>query len=110
MKSYNWVLKLKSECGITSDNQVAQTLGLTRAAISDHKNGRAVSFADEQCMKIAELLDLEPIAVIADQRAEGAKNPNMKAVWERVKANIVMVPRDGIEPPTRGFSILCSTD
>ncbi len=21
-----------------------------------------------------------------------------------------MVPRDGIEPPTRGFSVLCSTD
>jgi len=21
-----------------------------------------------------------------------------------------VVPRDGIEPPTRGFSILCSTD
>jgi len=23
---------------------------------------------------------------------------------------ILLVPRDGIEPPTRGFSILCSTD
>ena len=23
---------------------------------------------------------------------------------------ILMVPRDGIEPPTRGFSVLCSTD
>lgn len=33
-------------------------------------------------------------------------------VVEPVIANrlIYMVPRDGIEPPTRGFSVLCSTD
>jgi len=25
-------------------------------------------------------------------------------------SSFLMVPRDGIEPPTRGFSVRCSTD
>ncbi len=34
-----------------------------------------------------------------------------KFVSENVcKHCIEVVPRDGIEPPTRGFSVLCSTD
>ncbi|WP_339677501.1 hypothetical protein, partial [uncultured Zhongshania sp.] len=108
MRGYEWVELIKRETDLKSDNKVALAIGITRSAISDHKHGRAASFYDEQCIKIAELLGLEPIVVIADQRAAGAKNDSMKAVWEKIKRNIVVVPRDGIEPPTRGFSILCS--
>jgi hypothetical protein len=35
--------------------------------------------------------------------------PTREHVFLR-KPLIVVVPRDGIEPPTRGFSVLCSTD
>jgi hypothetical protein len=34
-----------------------------------------------------------------------------KFVSENVCEHLIeVVPRDGIEPPTRGFSVLCSTD
>ena len=34
-----------------------------------------------------------------------------KGLWSYgCKPLILVVPRDGIEPPTRGFSVLCSTD
>ena len=37
-----------------------------------------------------------------------------RACWARAlsgrRAGVLLVPRGGIEPPTRGFSVLCSTD
>jgi hypothetical protein len=36
--------------------------------------------------------------------------PNLEDLWFRRNALIYMVPRGGIEPPTRGFSVLCSTN
>ena len=110
MKPYYWIEEVKKAKGLTSDYQAGEMLGIGRQRVSHYKHDRIQSFEDETCTIIAETLGIEPISVIADQRVEGAKTPNMKAVWERVKQNIVMVPRDGIEPPTRGFSILCSTD
>ena len=110
MKSYEWIVKVKEFKKLPSDNSAANLIGITRSAVSHHKIGTCLSLNDEQCLKVAELLEIEPIVVIADQRAAGAKSDSMKAVWEKVKNSIVMVPRDGIEPPTRGFSILCSTD
>lgn len=45
---------------------------------------------------------------------EEFQDPNISAMWRELgklaSGSDVMVPRDGIEPPTRGFSILCSTD
>ncbi|BAL80778.1 hypothetical protein CSE_06520 [Caldisericum exile AZM16c01] len=32
------------------------------------------------------------------------------ALPEPTSSSFLMVPRDGIEPPTRGFSVHCSTD
>ena len=30
--------------------------------------------------------------------------------WDKINRKKTMVPRGGIEPPTQGFSVLCSTD
>ncbi len=43
------------------------------------------------------------------QQTSVFEGPNKKAVLRR-RALIHLVPRDGIEPPTRGFSVLCSTN
>ena len=39
-----------------------------------------------------------------------AKRPSAVASEKPAENADLKVPRDGIEPPTRGFSILCSTD
>ena len=84
MKSYDWIVKIKETTDLNSDNKVAIAIGLTRAAISDHKHGRAKAFSDEHCLKIAEILGVSFSEVVADQRAEGAKNPELKSAWQQV--------------------------
>ena len=38
------------------------------------------------------------------------QSQKVKSLARECEAFGIMVPRGGIEPPTRGFSILCSTD
>ncbi|MDF1693294.1 MAG: hypothetical protein P1U47_13015 [Zhongshania sp.] len=110
MDSYTLIQAVKTKLNLPSDNQAAAKIGITRATVSNHKTGRIKTLNDAQCLKVAEILELPPETVIADQNAEGAKSPEVKKFWEGFgkKLIIKMVPRDGIEPPTRGFSILCS--
>ena len=44
------------------------------------------------------------------KRGEESLRPETKKACILAQAFKVMVPGGGIEPPTRGFSILCSTD
>jgi hypothetical protein len=51
------------------------------------------------------------LSVICLARLHRNDTSTEKFVSENVcKHFIEVVPRDGIEPPTRGFSVLCSTD
>ncbi len=43
-------------------------------------------------------------------RRRGRVGRKQKRPRETQALGYDMVPRDGIEPPTRGFSVLCSTD
>lgn len=88
MKGYEWVTRIKKETELNSDNKVAIAIGVTRALISDHKHGRAKVFGDETCMKIASLLNIPPQNVIADQHAEGAKDPELRKVWQEIAKTI----------------------
>ncbi len=45
--------------------------------------------------------------------AKPVRNPRGGATWERAAASVILgvvVPRVGIEPTTRGFSVRCSTN
>ena len=81
MNSYKWVEKLRDETGIKSDNSIAVLLGISRQCICDHKKGRNTTFDDKTCLKIAEILNIRPEEIIADQHMEGAKSPEEKQVW-----------------------------
>ncbi len=48
------------------------------------------------------------VFVANEGRSEGSGRPERRP--ETAKTAAFVVPRDGIEPPTRGFSILCSTN
>ena len=48
-----------------------------------------------------------PLAVSAENGKTGAESLKLK---KPSKEGFLMVLGDGIEPPTRGFSVLCSTN
>lgn len=84
MRSYQWLMLVKKELGLKSDNQTALAIGLQRSAISAHKLGKVTSLDDETCLKIAEILDIDPIEIITDQHMEAAKNPALRRVWQQL--------------------------
>lgn len=80
MNTINYLRAVKSRLGITSDYALAAKLGVTRSAVSKMQQGESV-FSDDVALTVAELLEVEPIAVIAAANAERAKTPEQKARW-----------------------------
>ncbi|MCQ8104692.1 helix-turn-helix domain-containing protein [Methylomonas sp. SURF-2] len=80
MKSIeNYMDELKEKTG--SDNKTALLLGVDRSVISKIKSRGAIS--DENAVKVAELLDIDPGEVLlaaAMARSQGA----VKSAWESV--------------------------
>ncbi|WP_372878681.1 helix-turn-helix domain-containing protein [Spongiibacter marinus] len=84
MKPYDWIAKVRKKHQLTSDYQAGELLGIGRQRISHYKNNRIKSFDDETCMRVAKAMDIEPITVIADQHAEGAKTSELKRAWREI--------------------------
>jgi DNA-binding transcriptional regulator YdaS (Cro superfamily) len=81
MNGYNWIVKVRDKLNLTSDNQAAAKLGISRSAVSQHKSGKVKYLNDEQCLQVAKILGISPENIIADQHLEGAKSAEEKAVW-----------------------------
>ena len=107
------VLKQRAE-GVNA--QLARLLGVHRAAITNYQTGDRV-MDDYTAARVAEVLGIDEIEVIAQANAEREKDPEKRAFWEE-KAKTAREKREplevvaslGIEPRTRGFSIRCSTN
>ncbi len=80
MKTIEYLKAAKVALGITSDYALAQKLGVTRGSISGLMLGKS-AMGDETALKVAEILKLQPVLVMADCHAEREKNPAIKAVW-----------------------------
>ncbi len=97
-KEYLHAVKVKT--GITSDYALAARLGVTRSAVSKMQQG-GVSFGDDVALTIAEILEVEPLVVIAEANAERAKTPEMRARWMGLvagfRALLSQAKFDGIE-------------
>lgn len=89
MKSYTWIQRTKQKKGLTSDYQAAKALGLTQASISNHKSGKSISLDDDTCLKISQLLEIPVEQVLFDQKAESAKNPEMRKIWANLAKKAV---------------------
>lgn len=66
-----------------SDRKAAALLGLSQAAVSRWRTGRDFP-GDHQCIKLAQLLALDPGYVMACIHAERARLPDDKAAWQRI--------------------------
>ena len=80
----SFVQKLKARYVVSSDYGMAKLLGLTRQAMSAHKNGRSKNFSESTAYRIAELLNMDPAYVIACLAAERSKDKRVAEAWRRI--------------------------
>lgn len=81
MKTRQYLDELKRELGLPSDYALAKRLGIHQATMSNYRNGKR-AFDATMCMRVAELLDIDPLRVIVDCEAERAARPDVRKMWE----------------------------
>ena len=105
----------KARLGIESDYAMAKLLDITKQAMSNYRHGRN-SMDVYAATRVAEILEIDPMEVIAAASAEGEKNPERRNFWQKkwaaIRASIaaavvaVCVLAGGIpqlEPAAAGF-------
>lgn len=80
MTTIEYLDAIKGRLGIASDYALAKRLGFPQATISGYRTGRRV-FDDEAALTVAQVLNIEPILVIAAANAERAKTPEVRQRW-----------------------------
>ncbi len=105
MKAAEWIDKAAEKMGGASDYALAKRMRLTRGGISSYRRGRT-HMDDDACIAVAEILDIDPIKVIADQQAERAKTDRARAFWKRTaaKAVVIVATATGVATPTRSMA------
>lgn len=75
--------ELRIKLRIPSDYAAAKALGCSRSAVSKYRNG-AGSFDDATAIKVAELIGIEPLEVIAAANFERSKDEHAQNVWATI--------------------------
>ena len=76
---------VKERHQVTSDYRLAQLLGCMPSAVYGYRAGRS-RLDESMCLKVAELLQESPGAILAEVAAERAKRPDIKKAWQRAAA------------------------
>lgn len=71
---------VKVKTGINSDYGIAPILGVTRAAVSNYRRKHGY-FDDLVCVRVAEILEIDPIIVISAINAERSKDEKTRLIW-----------------------------
>ncbi|KVA74089.1 hypothetical protein WM36_17230 [Burkholderia ubonensis] len=77
-----WLDAVKARLDLPSDYALAKALDVSRQAISLWRNGHQ-PLPDEACLKVAEMLDVNPFEVMATVKLERIKDEERRAVWTR---------------------------
>lgn len=80
MNTTEYLAAAKLRLGITSDYALAKKLHVSQPTISNYRAGRS-RMDDDVALAIAEILELNPLIVIAAANAERAKTPEARARW-----------------------------
>lgn len=81
-----YIEKAKEHSGISSDRQLGPVLGMSTAAISQFKTGRALP-SDDSMVRLAELAGVDPYIALIDLnswRSEGAARNAYKEILKRI--------------------------
>jgi len=71
---------VKARNGLPSDYALAPVLGITRSQVSRLRN-RKDYFSDSTALRVAELLDVDPLSVVSVAHAERAKSDAERNFW-----------------------------
>lgn len=82
MKTIELLDATKEKLGIKTDTELCHALETSRARIGNYRTGIRTPDV-EVCFKIAEILNVEPSAVITAVRVEGSSTPKERTFWER---------------------------
>jgi len=80
MNTLQYLAACKARLGIESDYALAKALGVTQSTVSSYRIGRS-RIDNDVALTVAEILGIDPIAVIAAASAERAKTPEQRARW-----------------------------
>jgi transcriptional regulator with XRE-family HTH domain len=78
MKASEWIDRVKTQSGITSDYGVAKALGLSRTTVSKYRSSTP-TLDEDTAIRVAQVLGERPEAVLLDQYAERTKAPEVRA-------------------------------
>lgn len=79
---------LRAKLNLPSDGRLADHLGLHRQYMSEYRTQKT-TFNDEMAMKIADILEIDPVYVVACMHAQRAKRAEEKTLWERIASMTV---------------------
>ncbi|UEP45627.1 DUF3693 domain-containing protein [Burkholderia sp. B21-005] len=72
---------VREKLDLPSDYAAAKHLHVTRAAVSRYRQGDA-TFDDTTALRVAAILDIDPMEVIAAVNAERARDDETRSLWE----------------------------
>lgn len=91
MKAYEWIDRLKVEKKLPSDYAAAKMLGLSQPSVMKMRARADATLSDESAVKLAELLGVNPAAVILDQIAERSKIPEIRATFHKMAGELCIL-------------------
>lgn len=90
MKTTEYLDAARRKIGAESNADVARALGLSRAALTKYYNGERI-IDDYTAARLAEVLGVDPLKVIAQANAEREKDSMRAAYWLRMAAAFFLV-------------------
>lgn len=106
----------RAELGVPSDYALAKAMNIDRAVVSKWRNGGTVG--DENALALADILDLDPLYVMAVCHGEREKKENVRRTWARlarlakkgIAASYITVLGFGLMPGTSGDAVAAGID
>ncbi len=122
MNTLEYLDAAKQKLGMDSDYELAKHMKWSTSQMSHYRLKRR-TMDDFQAARIAEVLEKDPMELIAVANAERAKDEEEKGYWialakqrgaqkktARRSGPSNMAPRPGLEPGTYGLTVRRSTD
>lgn len=91
MLANGWVQRIKAETEAKTNYRIAKLLGVEASSVKQMETGRTKTLSDDVCLKVAGLLDIDPMEVIADQAFERAKSDETRAFWRGKMAGCLLL-------------------
>ena len=111
MNTIDFIEQIKKRHGVESDYAVKKLLGLKSSTMSSYRTGRS-HFSDEVCVRVAELLELDPSYVLSCIYAERTNNKNIATIWRKAAeklrgtAAVIVLCAISFQDPTPAIQLL----